>query len=182
MTRVGPLLTSEKVRTPGTLATVQVTSASVERYRPPGRVPAIISDEFSGSCAIAQTSCMGLGIGSQRAVDSHQRNRPMSEPAHSTSASVSPPPLRLRPMVRRFGGVPACGRRTVERRACDASPNSHAGRRGPHCIECSPTMFPSVSAMSAMCPCGPMANFGRMTWPPAALTRAASIAQSSQAK
>ena len=87
MTRVGPLLTSEKVRTPGTLATVQVAPASVERYSPPGRVPAIISSGCSGSCAIAHTSCIGLATGSQRAVDSRQRNRPMSEPAHSTSSS-----------------------------------------------------------------------------------------------
>jgi hypothetical protein len=55
-------------------------------------------------------------------------------------------------------------------------------RPPPHCIECSPIRFPSVSSTKQMNPWGPMENFGRWIWPPFFAARAASTAQSAHEK
>lgn len=56
------------------------------------------------------------------------------------------------------------------------------GSRSAHCIECRPSMLPSVSTIIATKPYGPIENLSRNTLPPAASARDASTAQSSQPK
>ncbi len=53
---------------------------------------------------------------------------------------------------------------------------------GNYCIECNPIMLPSVSIASAINPYCPIENLSRTNLPPAAATRAASLAQSAHMK